>query len=65
MLLWIGYSRTGHHKVEVVVVVMVAEPPQAPQYKGGVTAKHTSAHTREQCAPMTLIQYTLQRWHPC
>ena len=41
MLFWVGHCSAGHNKAEVVVVMMITEPPQAPQDKGSVAAKHT------------------------
>lgn len=44
MLLWVGHCGAGHHKAEVGVVPLMAEPLQAPEHKSCVTAKDAPAH---------------------
>lgn len=43
MLFRIGHCGTRHHKAEVIVIAVIAKPPQASQDKSSMTPKHAPA----------------------
>ena len=51
MLFWVGDGGTCDHIAEVVVVMVITEPPQASQNKCCMTAKHAPAR----CCRLVLL----------